>query len=359
MKAIPNFEEFQSQKHFLLLDGIRAIAILAVLWHHSSGQTLSWELFDRGYLGVDLFFVLSGFLITHLLIKEERTKGSISLSKFYARRTLRIFPLYYGYLLALLSWKTIAQSPDLGAMLSSMPYYLFYISNWMPSDQYQFFHRAWSLAVEEQFYIVWPALVLIAGFFRSALLIAIILIISLLCALGLFGTYAYDINQLLVPYRTILLGCLLAIALNTKAIYEKLAKICKNPFTASILLIATVGLIGLQSGPIMGIAQFAIHILMAGFLMTCVINEDNYLMPLLSLGWVKIMGIVSYGIYILHGQLWGPTKKILSILPNSAWSDSRLMFFLVFTVLSTLVAYISFNTYERFFLKLKKNYEVK
>lgn len=360
MRTIQSFEGFQSQKHFLLLDGIRAIAILAVLWHHSSGQIfLNWELFGRGYLGVDLFFVLSGFLITHLLIKEKRQTGKISLSKFYIRRTLRIFPLYYGYLLALLLWAFVTQSPNLEAMLSSLPYYLFYVSNWMPSDEYLIFYPAWSLAVEEQFYLVWPALILALGFYRPALAIVGILVVSICCALGLFGAKAYDINQILVPYRTILLGCLVAVALNTKTIYEKLAKLYANPLVAVFFLLGTVGFIGLQSGPIVGVAQLSVHLLMAAFLIACVLNEDNYLKPVLALSWVRLIGIVSYGIYILHLQLWGVTSKILSFIPSPDLSNSRFTFFLIMTVLSTLVAYISFNTYERFFLKLKKNYEVK
>lgn len=359
MKAIPTFEEFQARKHLMLLDGIRAIAILAVLWHHSGGQTLlKWELFERGYLGVDLFFVLSGFLITHLLIKEKRTKGSISLSKFYMRRTLRIFPLYYGYLFALLAWTAATHSPKLGMMLSSLPYYLLYISNWMPAEKYHFFHRAWSLAVEEQFYVLWPALVLSVGFYRPAFMIIGILAASILCAFGFLGDDAYAVNQLLAPYRTILLGCLVATALNTKMVYERFVTLCSNSWTAPCLLISTIGFIALHSGPLVGVGQLAIHLLMAAFLAACILNENNYLKPILTLGWVRLIGVVSYGIYILHGQLWGIAGRVVSALPGT-WEDSRVLFFLCLTLFSVFVAYVSFNTYEKFFLKLKTRYEVK
>lgn len=359
MKAISTFEEFQARKHFMLLDGIRAIAILAVLWHHSRGQTLfQWDLVERGYLGVDLFFVLSGFLITHLLIKEKRTKGSISLSKFYVRRTLRIFPLYYGYLLVLLVWTAVTHSPKLSMMLSSLPYYLLYISNWMPAEKYHFFHRAWSLAVEEQFYLLWPALVLSVGFYRPALMIIGILAASLFCAAGFLGDGAYAVNQLLVPYRTILLGCLVAIALNTKTVYERLVTLCSSSWSAPCLLIGTIGTVALNSGPLVGVAQLAVHFFMAAFLTACILNENNYLKPFLTLGWVRLIGVISYGIYILHGQFWGIAGRVVSALPGT-WADSRTLFFLCLTLFSVFVAYVSFNTYEKFFLKLKTRYEVK
>ncbi len=360
MRAVQTFEEFQESKHFALLDGIRAMAILAVLWHHSAGQSFfQWALLERGYLGVDLFFVLSGFLITHLLIKEKRIKGKISLSKFYVRRTLRIFPLYYGYLLALMAWAIVTQNQKLEMMLSSMPYYLLYVSNWMPEDQYQFFHRAWSLAVEEQFYLLWPLLVVGIGFFRPALMIIVALGVSMLCAMGFLGEYAFKLNQMLVPYRTILLGCLVAIGLNTKKIYEIFAQLTVSPLAAPLTLAASVGFIAAQSGPIVGVAQMAVQMLMAAFLMTCVINEENYLKSILSLAWVRMIGVVSYGIYILHGQLWGLSGKAMAIFPGDALSDSRGLFFVVLTLLSTLFAYISYNTYEKFFMKKKQRYEVK
>ena len=92
------YEAFRGVRRFGSLDGLRCFSILAVLWHHS-GINLDFPLFHRGQLGVHLFFAISGFLITSLMIRERKSHDEISLRKFYMRRSLRIFPLYYVVLL--------------------------------------------------------------------------------------------------------------------------------------------------------------------------------------------------------------------------------------------------------------------
>src|SRR5262245_42928263 len=89
---------FLSHRYFPLLDGLRCLSIVAVVWFHASGGTFSSGVLARGSSGVSLFFVISGFLITTLLLREQSATGNISLKRFYLRRTLRIFPLYYAIL---------------------------------------------------------------------------------------------------------------------------------------------------------------------------------------------------------------------------------------------------------------------
>jgi peptidoglycan/LPS O-acetylase OafA/YrhL len=120
---------------------------------------------SAGELGVHVFFVISGFLITGLLMEELALSGRISLSRFYLRRTLRIFPAYYAYLAiaflaAVAGWVQLAPH-DLMHGLS-------YTSNYYPSRSW-FLGHTWSLSVEEQFYLLWPALVVLTGPRRAVL----------------------------------------------------------------------------------------------------------------------------------------------------------------------------------------------
>src|SRR5262245_38294354 len=93
----PRYRSYLALARFPELDGLRALSILPVIWHHSTTRLLDGVL-GKGPLGVHLFFAISGFLITTLLLRERRATGAISMKNFYARRSLRIFPLYYAVL---------------------------------------------------------------------------------------------------------------------------------------------------------------------------------------------------------------------------------------------------------------------
>lgn len=136
------------------LDGLRAVAIVLVIGIHLSGEP------PGGYMGVDLFFVLSGFLITTLLLEERQIHGSVSLSRFYARRALRLFPALWVFLFVSLALFGLeGRSHLLGAALGAT-----YLTNvGVIAGHYDStYGHLWSLAVEEQFYIAWPILLLVA-----------------------------------------------------------------------------------------------------------------------------------------------------------------------------------------------------
>ena len=96
---MPGYDAYRGTRFFASLDGLRCLSILAVIWHHCGWQSQAWaahwSILHMGYRGVDLFFVISGFLITTLLLREREETGTVSLRDFWIRRTLRIFPLYY------------------------------------------------------------------------------------------------------------------------------------------------------------------------------------------------------------------------------------------------------------------------
>jgi peptidoglycan/LPS O-acetylase OafA/YrhL len=151
-------EEYLSVRYFSSLDGLRAISILLVIWHHAVGGE---GILGRGHHGVGLFFAISGFLITTLLVREHSEHGSINIRAFYLRRALRIFPLYYAVLaIYTLGWFLGTRGTPIGdGFLENLPAFATYTTNWFvqlePGEPVAFYH-AWSLATEEQFYLLWP-----------------------------------------------------------------------------------------------------------------------------------------------------------------------------------------------------------
>jgi peptidoglycan/LPS O-acetylase OafA/YrhL len=143
-------------RSFGSLDGLRALSIAGVLWHHTAFSLGSWPLFNRGFLGVDFFFIISGFLIVTLLLRESRRTGTISLPNFYARRFLRIFPAYWAMLILVACVAYVKPGNSSVDLKRELPYALLYISNFVP--MWTMLSITWSLSTEEQFYLVVPGL---------------------------------------------------------------------------------------------------------------------------------------------------------------------------------------------------------
>ena len=170
------------------LDGLRAISIGLVLFGHllgTSGFFLSLEVNKHlalGELGVRVFFVISGFLITNLLLTEAATTGRIHIGRFYLRRTFRIFPPYYVFILVL----AVA---ELARWIELAPGDLFhtltYTSNYHVTRSWNVGHT-WSLSVEEQFYLLWPALIVLLGGRRAIWVAALFVLAAPLVRLGLW-----------------------------------------------------------------------------------------------------------------------------------------------------------------------------
>src|SRR5262245_21953504 len=147
------------------LDGIRAIAVVAVVAYH-----LRLPFFDGGLLGVSVFFTLSGYLITSLLVQGFERGGRIELKAFWIRRARRLLPALFLMLPVVAVTAAIARADQLRATLRQALYALLYVANWTTiargDDYFQRFtgpgplDHLWSLAIEEQFYVVWPLLVL-------------------------------------------------------------------------------------------------------------------------------------------------------------------------------------------------------
>jgi peptidoglycan/LPS O-acetylase OafA/YrhL len=142
------------------LDGLRAIAVIAVMVYHANSTWL-----EGGFLGVEIFFVISGYLITLLLVGERERTGTVSLKSFWARRARRLLPALYLMMFLLIVYTAIFKSDSLGQLRGDVVSGVFYVSNWYQiwvgagytaTGDFAPLRHLWSLAVEEQFYIVWP-----------------------------------------------------------------------------------------------------------------------------------------------------------------------------------------------------------
>jgi peptidoglycan/LPS O-acetylase OafA/YrhL len=196
------------------LDGLRAISILLVLFGHLNGTRgfarFSWPAGDVAHLGVVVFFVISGHLITHLLIEEEARHGSVSLKLFYARRSIRIFPAAFAYLgaMGLLSAFDAVRLTGADVLHS-----LTYTVNYFPGRSWEIGHL-WSLSVEEQFYLLWPfAFSRATRNGRIAIALAVIVAGPFargLAALFLRGSPYHDMEMFPMVADSLAAGCLLA-----------------------------------------------------------------------------------------------------------------------------------------------------
>lgn len=154
--------------HLPFLDGLRALSIFAVLTFHSGGAIGAFCFKNGGWAGVDVFFVISGFLITAILLKERDKSGTVSLKNFYARRALRLMPVFYLWIIVTAIRKIAEHKFVPGAAAISAVYMTDYdLALGWGAVLGSGFEVAWSLSVEEKFYLLWPSIV---KFFRKSLL---------------------------------------------------------------------------------------------------------------------------------------------------------------------------------------------
>jgi len=298
------YEQYRDRERFDALDGLRGLAVLAVVWHHTTYGFAAFPASTRGFLGVDLFFVLSGFLIVTLLLREQDATGRVSLARFYLRRTLRIFPIYYLLLGVIAIESFLRPSAHATAFLSNLPFYLTYTSNWLTDDGTILF-LAWSLATEEQFYLLWPPLeVALRG---RWILVAIVIALAANQLLnfrvfdfGFSETQLAHLQILQSTFTPILLGVLLAHALHSPPGFAAIgATISRSggAWVAPVLLVASssIPIADIQGGP-----RLLIHVAMAGTVAASVIDERHVVSRLFAGGLLRRLGRVSYGIYLYH-----------------------------------------------------------
>jgi peptidoglycan/LPS O-acetylase OafA/YrhL len=336
------------------LNGFRAIAALAVVFSHINLNLGKFGL-DRGEglqlanFGVTIFFTLSGFLITYLLLCEQLEAATISINKFYVRRILRIWPLYFLYVFIVLGlfWSTTA-TPDLG-------YYIFFIPNvaLALSATLPLLAHYWSLGVEEQFYAFWPWVVKKAGNLKLFLVIFIIVFV-LVKVIVKFLPGGHTIQVLLHYTR---FGCMAIGALGAYYWHTQPQKL--KPLFHPIVEILGWGCIMLLFINRFHFFSIIDHELIAAISVLLMINQVQG-KPLISLEYpvFDYLGKISFGLYVYNPLL---IHLLAKSLLNSGISSDWAYYFLIYMATPLFiigVAHVSYRYLERPFLKIKGRFSV-
>jgi peptidoglycan/LPS O-acetylase OafA/YrhL len=349
------YDRYRETRFFGSLDGLRCIAILAVIWHHTGVRLDSVLLSQQGRHGVDLFFVISGFLITTLLLRERERHGTISLKLFYMRRSLRIFPLYYSVLLVYVIMVLVFERGSRAGseFWGNLPAYATYTSNWFVDLEGRvIFYFAWSLATEEQFYLMWPTVQKWLGGWRPVMVaVALILlreVVEISLNQGWIPKGALPATIIMSIHPAILGGVIAAHLLHMKSTFSVMNRLLANRVAAPLLLVFVF--LSLSAATPMSV----VWSLMVLLVLSCVVNESNGLAPLLKFRVMAHVGVVSYGAYMMHMLCYHVVIRGM----RSLGADSPLFHFAASAALVIAVATVSYRYYESFFLRLKQRFTV-
>jgi len=345
--------EFLNQKYLPSLDGLRALSILIVLIGHINDSRhfpIITPIFGNGSLGVQVFFVISGFLITTLLIKEKITKGDINLKKFYIRRAFRILPVAYLYILVVILLNPLF---SLGITNKNFLCAIIFIQNFVADVKWPIGHY-WSISVEEQFYLLFP-FILKANYklYVNVLLALLILspIIFYLHSLpGFVEGYSANVVKLANRFLnrglySIVIGSITSILLCKYPINFSV-----NKWVVNIIQLCLIYLIWfLFTYPFLeGVNFVLMAVCITVFMVSAIFFTTSIFYHILNLNFFKTLGVLSYSIYI-----WQQLFTIDKPWKNSfRWGGSVIGNLIVLF----LVAYLSYNYYEKPFLHLKKKF---
>lgn len=368
-KILSRFFMNKTRVYFHHLDVIRFFAAFCIFFGHGFQ---AWEgyfskskeeipFYIKNFtinmgLGVELFFFISGFLITYILLKEKRETGQIAIGKFFVRRALRIWPLYFLLIAVtplIISWMD-ESSPNYLAQL-------FFIGNFdiiaAHSFKYPFSHF-WSIAVEEQFYLIWPFVIAFVARKRLLFVFLLIIIASIISRYMVFNYWQHTFNiyyNTLCRMDTLVIGAVFAYIFESRHISFRLKPwmllflygilVCLLFFTLSISWPTLVAVLFKKYLYLIPLVPLTLHYISA-------INQkvDSKIH-----GWLSYLGKSSYGLYMIHNMLiLIVVKKIM--LNNSI--EEGWVFWLVYTLMTFIIVVFSFEFYEKPFLKLKERFSV-
>ena len=371
-------QEIQTPKQsnpgrILELDGIRGAAILLVVLYHyvavpipveaGAGLLFTRQLFSNNWSGVDLFFVLSGFLITGILIDHRNTRHYFKV--FYIRRLSRIFPLYYLFLSLFIlaqyfSPRMVLFSQDLFSNpLPILPYYL-YLQNFFMAIQgtfgNEFLAPTWSLAIEEHFYLLLPLLVRISPPKRLPLNLLFFISLSLILRTTLGqGTF---IGFVLTPWRldALMLGSLLAFLFRTPRLLQILSTYrmwIKIAFGGLFLFLVYRSM----TQPLGSLNDLFIFALFYTMLIYLAISDPASLLArVFRHPALMRLGHIAYGIYLFHQLVNGVLHDLLFKQPPSFQDFPTAFTTLLAFLLTCLLAQLTYHAFEKRFIAFGHKY---
>ena len=362
--------------HLVPLDGLRGIAILAVMASHVFAVNyeaqplpvqLAGRLFFWGQWGVDLFFVLSGFLITGILVDSLELPHFFR--NFYMRRVLRIFPLYFGILFLLFALTTVLHIQWHGLQI---PLLLYLQNSWRLQPLTELLgknitlNHLWSLAIEEQFYLLWPLLVFLARTPRRVLTVAATGCVLALCfRLVLWGLWHNGFTthyNMFARADALLLGAVLAL-LYRSALWPAVLRWSRPAFLAlaALLVCSTVESGGspLASPLWLYAVHYSFVAVAAGSLLAWSLRAGLFSQMCRS-HFLRFFGKYSYGLYVLHMTFLPLLTRLLRpfLFHQSGSKAVAVAGTAVLVVaISSGAAWLSFHLYEKRFLRLKRYFE--
>lgn len=325
------------------LEGLRGVAILLVMVAHLIPVIGGLSVVKWGGLGVNIFFVLSGFLITSILVAEERRTGSISLKQFYLRRVFRIFPVFYLFVLFVGLLKLTGVSPDPARDLLISGLFLRNIFG-----HGDFTGHLWSVSLEEQFYFLWPLSLLLLGYRRIlSKALGVIFLVMVWRAVAIhWSLFNYDsgVFNVRTDFRidAILIGCVTSLAFHSAKFRPWLEKISQSwltPFAFLAMLYWTLNGESFTKPFYHTVNNF----LTAYFFLCLVCHERSLSRTTLCTSGLRWIGKVSYSLYLWH----------LCIVPIETLHALPLI---VQIGLAFLMATISYYGVEMPCLKLKERW---